>query len=108
MYVNEEQHLPYWQLPKTGSRTSPIYNQRGIYLYHMNKYAILKEYLQVLHKLYPKYFQVAPDKLSVLKFSLVEIETYFTIRLVLYTYIEVLSIQKKEDMTKPQIRNNPL
>ena len=39
----------------------------------MNYYDILKENLQVLHKTRPEYFQIALDKLAVLKYSLVEI-----------------------------------
>ena len=52
MYVNEEQHLPYCHIvnkngkavivPQTESITFPIHHHRGIYLYHMNYYAILK------------------------------------------------------------------
>ena len=52
IYVNKEQHLPYWKLiikkgnvmivPQTGSISPPIHHQRGIYFYNMNYYAILK------------------------------------------------------------------
>ena len=61
----------------------------------MNFYAILKEHLKLLHKLYPKYFQVTLDKLSVLKFLFVEIWTYFTLKFVLCTDIEITSIKNK-------------
>ena len=53
----------------------------------MNYYDILKEHLQVLNKLQQKYFQIALDKLSVMKFPLFEIETYFPMRYVLCTDI---------------------
>ena len=56
----------------------------------------LEQALRVLHKLQTKYFQIAFDKLSVMKFPLVEMETYFFMRLVLCTEIEVLSIQTKK------------
>ena len=65
-------HLPYWKLlnkkekvvivSQTGSISSPIHNQRGWYFYNMTYYEILKEPLQVLHKLQPKYFQIATKK----------------------------------------------
>ena len=45
-------------LPLTKSISTPINHQRGIYLYHMKYYAILKEHLQVLHKLQPKDFKI--------------------------------------------------
>ena len=70
-------------VPQNGSITSPINHQRGLYFYHTNYYAILKEHLQVFHKLHPKDFQRTLDKLSVLKFPLVEIDTSFPIRFVL-------------------------
>ena len=35
----------------------------------MNYYAILKENLQVLHKIEQEYFQIALNKLSVMKFK---------------------------------------
>ena len=35
-----------------------------------------------------------------MKFTLVEIETYFTIRFILCTDIEIWSVKNKEDMTK--------
>ena len=65
--MNEEQHLPYWKLinknkkvvivPQTRSISSPIHHQRGLYLYKMNYCAILKENLQVIHKLQPEFFK---------------------------------------------------
>ena len=58
---------------QNGSRLSPIHHQRGLYFYHMNYYDILKEHLEVLHKLYAKDFQITLDKLSVLKFPLVKL-----------------------------------
>ena len=85
--MNEEKHLPYWQLvnkkgkvvmvPKTISISTPKHRQRCLYLYHINYYEILKEYLQLLNKLQPKYSQVPLDKISVLKLSLVEVEFFF-------------------------------
>ena len=51
--------------------TPHIHHQRGLYFYNMNYYAILKEHLQVIHKLHPKYFKVTLDKKSVLRFPLV-------------------------------------
>ena len=68
----------------------------------MNYYAIFKEYLQLLHKLQPEYFQIALNKLSLMKFPLVEIETYFPIRFVLCTDIEVSPIKK---MTEVQVKH---
>ena len=66
--MNEEQYLTYWKLienkekvvivPQTGSRSSPIHNHRGIYFYNTNCYEILKEHLQLLHKINPRGFQV--------------------------------------------------
>ena len=67
-------------VPQNGSKLSPIHHQGGIYLFHMNYCTILKENLQVLYKLHPKCFQVAINKLSVLQFLLVEIETYLPMR----------------------------
>ena len=61
----------------------------------MNYYEILKEHLQVLHKIQPKYFQIAIEKLSVMKFQLVEIQTSFPMRFVLCIDIEKNSIRKK-------------
>ena len=88
--MNQEKHLPYWKhvnkkgkvviVPQTGSRLSPIHYYRDLYIYHMNYYAIFKEYLQLLHKLYAKDFQIALKKLSVMKFPLAEIEEYFPIK----------------------------
>ena len=111
--MNEQQHLPYWKLENKWEKVfivsqtlptlSPIHHQRGLYFHPMNYYAILKEHLQVFHKIHPKYFQIALDRLSVLKFPLVEIETSFPIRFFLCTYIEMYSIQKKEDTTKVQV-----
>ena len=49
-------------VPQTGSRSSHIHRQRGLYLYQMDYYTTLKERLQVLHKLEPKYFQIELDK----------------------------------------------
>ena len=63
-------------------------------LYNMNYYVILKENLQVLHKLQSKHFQIAIDKLSVMNFQLVEIETYFPMMFLFCTDIEMLSIIK--------------
>ena len=70
--MNEEQHLPFWKyvftkekvviVPQTGSRSSHIHRQRGLYLYQMDYYTTLKERLQVLHELEPKYFQIELDK----------------------------------------------
>ena len=84
--MDEEQHLPYWKLvnkkgkvvivPQTGSISSPVHHLRGIYFYDMNYYEILKECLHVLHELQPKDFQIALDKLSVMRFPLVEIEIF--------------------------------
>ena len=78
IYVNDEQHLPYWKLiyrivnvvivPKTGSGSSLIHHQRGIYFHSVNYYEILKEHLQLIHKLHPREFQVTLKGLSVLKF----------------------------------------
>ena len=75
--------------------TPHIHHQRGLYLYNMNYYAILKEYLQLIHKIHPKYFLISLDKWSVLKFSLVEINTAFTIRFVLCTYILKKPVKRK-------------
>ena len=72
-------------VPQTVSITSPTHHKRGIHLYHMNYYVILKERLQVIHTLHPKKSQVAIDKLLVLKFPWVEVETSFPIRFVLFT-----------------------
>ena len=58
-------------VPQTGLRSLLINHQREIYLYYINYYEILKEHLELLHKLHPKYFQVALEVLSVLRFSLV-------------------------------------
>ena len=52
-----------------------MHYHRVLYPHNMNYCAILKENLQVLHKIQPKYFQIAIEKLSVMKFQLVEIET---------------------------------
>ena len=82
-------------VPQTGPRSLTIHNQRGLNFYHTNYYAILKENVQVLHKLQPKEFQMSLGKLSAMKFSLVEIWTYFTIWFVMCTYIEMLSIKQK-------------
>ena len=107
IYMNEEEHLPYWQLvnkkgnvvmvPQNGPRSSPIHHQRILYLYHMNYYAILKGDLQVLHKIQPEDFQIALDKSSVLKFLLIKTKTYFTISFVFCTDTEMLSIKKIYD-----------
>ena len=94
------------KLPQTVLITSPIHHHISIYFYHKNYYAILKEYLQVLHKLNPKYFQVTLKKLSVLSIPLVEINTSLPLRFVLCTDNEILSIQKKEDMEKVQVNKN--
>ena len=80
-------------VPQNVSMSSPIHNYKGIHLYQINYYAILKEHLQILHKLHPKYFEVALEILSVLKFPLVEIYTYLPIRFVLRTDTEILSFQ---------------
>ena len=61
----------------------------------MNYYAVLKGNLQVLNKIQPKDFQISLEKLLVTKFQLVEIETYFTIRFIFFTKIEMLSIKNK-------------
>ena len=58
----------------------------------MNYYDILKEHLQVLNKLQQKYFQIALDKLSVIKFQLVEIEASFSLRFVMCKDTEILPI----------------
>ena len=47
-------------VPQTGSISSPIHNQRGVYLYKMNYYAILNEHIQLLNKLCSREFQVTP------------------------------------------------
>ena len=52
----------------------------------------LKKYLQVLHKIQLKYFQISIEKLSVMNFPLAEIETYFPVRFVLFKDIEILPI----------------
>ena len=116
IYVYGEQHLPYWIffnknekvviVLQTGSRTSPIYHQRSIYFYHMNHYGILKEHLKVLHKLQPKYFQVALEKLSVLRFSLVEMDTYLPVRFLLFVDTKMMLIENKSDLTKVQVIKN--
>ena len=90
--MNEGQNIPYLKLinkkekvviiTQSVSRLSPIHHQRGIHLYNMNYYSIFKK-LQLLHKLLPREFQVTLENLSVLKLSLVEIETYPPIRLIL-------------------------
>ena len=64
--MNGEQQLPYSKLlykkenfvivSQTVSRTPVIHYYTALYLYHMNYYAILKDHLQVLDKLHPKYF----------------------------------------------------
>ena len=43
-----------------------------------------------------------------MKFSLVEVETYFPMRLFLCTDTDVLLIQKKEDMKKVQVEKSTL
>ena len=68
---------------QTGSISSPIHHRRGINFYNINYYAILKEYLQLLHKIDPKEFQVKLEESSVMRFSLVEIDTYLSMRFVL-------------------------
>ena len=60
---------------QNGSILSPIRHQREIHFYQMNYNAIIKEHLQVLHKVYSKDFQIALEKLSMFNFPLVEIET---------------------------------
>ena len=70
-------------VPQNVSRISPIHHRIGLYLYHTNFHKNLKEHLQVLHKLHSKYFQIALEKLLVLDFPLVEIETSFPIRFAL-------------------------
>ena len=60
----------------------------------MNYYKISKEHVKVLHKPQPKYFQIALDKLSVMRFQLVEIETYFNIMFVLCKDTEILYIKE--------------
>ena len=50
--------------------------------------------LVVVCKIQQKYFQIRLKKLSVMKFQLVEIETYFPVRFFLCTEIEMFSIQK--------------
>ena len=92
-------------VPQTEQITSPIHHQKGLYFYHIKYYAVLKECYQVLHKLQPKGFQGALDKLSVLNFPLVEIEKSFPIRFVLCTDTEIVSIQKKKDTAKVQVKN---
>ena len=61
----------------------------------MNSYAILKEHLPVLHKLQPKYSQIAIKTLSVMKFELVEIDTFFPISFFVCTELEIFSNQKE-------------
>ena len=66
--MNKEYHLPYCKpvnkkgkvviLPQTGPISPPIHNQRGAYFYNTNYYTILKENLQLLLKIQPKYFQI--------------------------------------------------
>ena len=70
----------------------------------MNEYAILKEHLRVLQKLQPEYFQIEIENLSLMKFILVEIETYFPVGFVLCTDIEMLSIKKEYE--KLQVNKN--
>ena len=41
-----------------------------------------------------------------LKFPLVEIETYFPVMLVMFTDTKMLPIKKKEDMTKVQVKQD--
>ena len=60
----------------------------------MNYYAILKEHSQVIYKLQPKYFQIVIEKLWVMKFQLVEIETYFPMRSFLCKYIKIFNLKK--------------
>ena len=76
-------------VPQTGAISSPTHFQRVLYFYHMNYYAILKEHSQVTHKLQPKQFQIALEKLSVMKFPVVAIKTYFYMRFVLCANIEI-------------------
>ena len=112
--MNEEQHLPYWKIvnkkgkvvivSQTGSILLFIHNQRGLYFNHVKLKRSYKRILQVLNKLHTKKIQIAFDTLSVLEFPLVEIETYFPSRFLLCTYIEMFSIQNKEDMTKVQVK----
>ena len=106
IYVSEEQHLPYWQLinkrgkvvilPQTVLRLSPMHHKICIYFYNMHYYAILKEHLQLFHKLHPKYFQISQKNYQCWFFSLVEIEAYFPMRIVLYTDIEMSSIKRNK------------
>ena len=77
-------------LSQTGSISSPTHHQRGLYFYTTNYYAILKEHLKILHKLQSTYFQIKIEKVSVMKFQLVENETSFPMRFVLFTDIEML------------------
>ena len=72
----------------------------------MNHYGILKEHLKVLHKLQPKYFQVALEKLSVLRFSLVEMDTYLPVRFLLFVDTKMMLIENKSDLTKVQVIKN--
>ena len=64
----------------------------------------LKKHFQVLHKLHPKYSQGELEKLSVLKFSLVEIETFSPVSFVLCTDTEMLQIQNIGYMKKVQMK----
>ena len=60
-------------VPKNGSITSPIHPKIYIYIFLLHELLcnIIKP-IKVIHKLRLKDFQVALDKLSVLKFPLVE------------------------------------
>ena len=69
----------------------------------MNYYVMLKERLKVLHKLQPKHFQTVFEKLSVIKFQLVEIETSFSVSFVLRIDIEILSIEKIQKYKQTKI-----
>ena len=44
-------------LPQTVSIFSPINHKKGLYIYHKNYYDILKEHLQVIHKLQAQHFK---------------------------------------------------
>ena len=65
-----------------------------MYLYNTNYYQILKYNLQLLHKLYPREFKVAHQEISVLKFTLIEIDTSSPTRFVFCTEAEILFYPK--------------
>ena len=71
----------------------------------MNNDAIEK-HLQLLHKRFPREFQVTLEESSVLNFYLLQIETSPPMIFILCRETEIVLSQKEENMNKLKVKNN--